>query len=285
MGYLHIDNLYKNQDILAFRECYALEKIHGTSAHVRWQVPEGLSFFSGGAAHAPFVELFGAVDLAERFARLGHDDVTVYGEAYGGKVQGMSAFYGKVLRFVAFDVRVGKSWLSVPDMDQVARGLGLDVVDWAKVSTDIESLNRERDRPSVQAMRNGCGDTAPREGVVLRPPFEVTRSNGARLIAKHKQEQFSERATPQKIVSPDKLAVLAAADAIAQEWVTEMRLSHVLDRLGDVGIEDTRQVIAAMVEDVTREAAGEIIDSRAAQRAIGARAAKMFQRRLSGRLA
>ena len=29
MGYQHIDNLYKNQSILMFRECYALEKIHG----------------------------------------------------------------------------------------------------------------------------------------------------------------------------------------------------------------------------------------------------------------
>jgi hypothetical protein len=29
MGYLHIDNLYKNVDILLFKECYAMEKIHG----------------------------------------------------------------------------------------------------------------------------------------------------------------------------------------------------------------------------------------------------------------
>lgn len=31
MGYLHIDNLYKPvaQDILLFKKCYALEKIHG----------------------------------------------------------------------------------------------------------------------------------------------------------------------------------------------------------------------------------------------------------------
>lgn len=28
MGYLHIDNLYKAQEILLFRTCYALEKIH-----------------------------------------------------------------------------------------------------------------------------------------------------------------------------------------------------------------------------------------------------------------
>ena len=45
MGYMHIDNLYKNQDVLMFREAYALEKIHGTSAHVAYG-PGGLTFFS-----------------------------------------------------------------------------------------------------------------------------------------------------------------------------------------------------------------------------------------------
>lgn len=29
MAYAHIDNLYKDQTILLFRECFALEKIHG----------------------------------------------------------------------------------------------------------------------------------------------------------------------------------------------------------------------------------------------------------------
>jgi hypothetical protein len=29
MGYRHIENLYKNKMILMFKECYAMEKIHG----------------------------------------------------------------------------------------------------------------------------------------------------------------------------------------------------------------------------------------------------------------
>lgn len=46
MAYLHIENLYKARDIMLFRECYAMEKIHGTSAHVGWN--GSLYFFSGG---------------------------------------------------------------------------------------------------------------------------------------------------------------------------------------------------------------------------------------------
>ncbi len=44
MGYLHIENLYKNIDIMQFKECYAMEKIHGTSAHVRFKDGE-VAFF------------------------------------------------------------------------------------------------------------------------------------------------------------------------------------------------------------------------------------------------
>jgi intein/homing endonuclease len=29
MSYLHINNLYKDREILLFKECYAMEKIHG----------------------------------------------------------------------------------------------------------------------------------------------------------------------------------------------------------------------------------------------------------------
>ena len=56
MGYLHIRNLYQDQDILLFKECYALEKIHGTSAHIAWDGE--LKFFAGGCNHDRFCALF-----------------------------------------------------------------------------------------------------------------------------------------------------------------------------------------------------------------------------------
>lgn len=193
----------------------------------------------------------------------------------------MSSVYGKDLKFIVFDICIGSLWLSVPDMDQVATLLGLDIVSWIQIPTDLVEIDAIRDAPSVQAARNGCGDGKPREGVVLRQLIEVTRNDGRRIIAKHKLDTFSERATPQKVIDPAKLQVLAAADAIAQEWVTEMRLTHVIDKLGATDISQTGSVINAMVEDVVREAAGEIVDSKDARRAIGARAASMFKARVT----
>lgn len=69
MSYMHIDNLYKNQEILLFRKCYALEKVHGTSANVRWKGGV-LGFYAGGANHQNFVNLFDAEKLTARFAEV-----------------------------------------------------------------------------------------------------------------------------------------------------------------------------------------------------------------------
>lgn len=287
MGYLHINNLYRDQRILLFRRCFAMEKVHGTSAHLSCSSGE-LKFFSGGESHERFVALFNHDHLKAGFELLGHPAVVVYGEAYGGKQQGMSRTYGPELRFIVFDVQIGDSWLDVPRMDAVARGLGLDVVPWREVSTDLSVLDAERDRPSEVAAQRGMGDDKKREGVVLRPLIELIANNGERIITKHKRDEFRERATPQKVIDPAQLQVLAAAEAIANEWVTDMRLTHVLQRLAasmTIDITVTLKVIEAMVEDVYREAAGEIVESKEARTRICQRTAQLFKTRLQGAVA
>lgn len=278
MGYMHISNLYAEQSVLMFRECYALEKIHGTSAHITWKDGH-VTYSSGGEKHDRFRALFDEEKLTAAFMSIGHPDVTVYGEAYGGKQQGQSWRYGKELRFVAFEVRVGETWLAVPNAADVVQRLGLEFVHYTKVSTDLASIDAERDAPSEQSKRNGVEGPQPREGVVLRPLVEVIKSNGSRVIAKHKRDDERETKTRRE-VSPEKLAVLQDAQAIADEWVTPTRLDHVLDKLGQVGIEQTSDVIRAMIEDVEREGAAEIVPSQEAKRAIGSATAKMFKARL-----
>lgn len=283
MGYLHIDNLYKSQHILAFRRCYALEKVHGTSANIRWS-RGALTFFSGGEKHDRFVGLFDANALTAALTALGHDEVTVYGEAYGGKQQGMSATYGPTLCFVVFDVMVGNTWLTVPNAADVAAKLGLEFVPFAEGPTDLDWLHGQRDAESEIAIRRGMGPGKLREGVVLRPPFEITMSNGARLIAKHKRDEFRETATPRE-VKPEQAAALAAAEAIAAEWVTDERLRHVLDKLsGDLGMERTPEVIRAMIADVEREAEGEIVVSAESRKAIGSRTVALFKKHIASAL-
>lgn len=290
MSYLSISNLYKDQDILLFKECYVLEKIHGTSAHISWS-GEAIHFFSGGASHKLFVALFDAEKLAALFTeKVGNQKCTVYGEAYGGKIMGMSKVYGKDLRFTAFDVKMEDVWLAVPQAESFVLSLGLEFVHYVKVPTDLESLNRERDADSVQAIRNGIGPGQIREGVILRPPIEVRKNNNERVIAKHKRDEFRETQEKRHVeVDPERLKVLADAEAIAIEWVTAMRMQHVLDKLphGDdnpLTPERTPEVIEAMREDVYREGRGEFVDSPEVKKAVGKRTATLFIKHLKSSL-
>ena len=283
MGYLHIENLYKNQTVLQLEELYALEKIHGTSAHIRFKAGQ-VTFFSGEQP-AVFKALFDEEFLITALASFGVDEIIVNGEFYGGKTQGMSKTYGKNPKFIVFDVRFNGSWLPVPRAEQVAVMLKMEFVNYIKISTKLEEIDRERDADSVQAVRNGMGEGHKREGVVLRPLEELFDERGNRLIAKHKRSEFIETKTIRE-VNPDKQLILKEANAIAEEWVTPMRLQHVLQVVKvmrhmidqqPLDMTDTGRVISAMMEDIKREAKGEIVESQEAMKAIGKRTARLFK--------
>jgi hypothetical protein len=283
MAYLSIENLYRSkaQEILLFKELYALEKVHGTSANISWK--EGkVSYFPGGESLSKFKSLFNEERLVKHFTELGHEEVVVYGEAYGGSCQKMSYMYGPELRFIVFDVFINNIWLDVPNMDEVATRLEQEVVPWRKIVCDLAAIDNERDRPSEVAVRRGFTEEHIREGVVLRPLAEMFNRYGERMIVKHKHEKFGERKTPQKVEDPSKLKVLTEATAIAEEWVTEMRLEHVLQKLPQgIGLESMQRVLQAMVEDVLKESTGEIVDSKEVRNAINKKTVELFKKKVN----
>ena len=87
MGYRHIENLYRNEEVLMFKRLFALEKIHGTSSRISW-LDGQLRLSPGGCKIATFEKLFDQDELRERFVQLGHESVVVYGEQYGGSSLG-----------------------------------------------------------------------------------------------------------------------------------------------------------------------------------------------------
>ncbi len=281
MGYMYIDNLYNNGEILLFKECYALEKIHGTSAKIIWK-DEKVIFFSGGEKHEKFIELFDEEKLTKRFKELFECDVVIYGEAYGGKCQGMSDTYGKKLKFIVFDVKVDNNWLDVPNAFDVTDKLKLEFVSFNKISTDLKEIDKQRDLPSIQARKNNIEGDKIREGIVLRPLIELTKNNGNRIIVKHKRDEFRETLSKRKVMSPEKQKLWDDAKAIAEEWVVPMRLTHVLDKLNNPDkIENTREVIIAMIEDVKREGKEEIIWAKEVEGALGKKTAQLYKQKIS----
>lgn len=287
MGFLHIDNLYKNGDeILMFKQVYALEKVHGTSAHIMFKDGE-IIYYSGGAKYSTFEELFDDEALYTGFMKLGHNNIVIYGEACGGRIQKMRHLYGDDMRFIAFDVKIGDTWLNVPNAEEIVTGLGLEFVPYDKIDADLDKLNELRDSDSDIAKRWST-EGGIREGIVIRPLIEITNNRGNRVISKHKGAAFSEQSTAHKEVNPDKLALTQIADGIAEKWVNDMRLTHVMDAIDadymeahkeekSWAIEDTKVVIQLMIADLRREGEGEFTMDNAVMKFVGARTARLYQ--------
>jgi len=285
MGYQHIQNLYKDQSILAQTEVYALEKIHGTSAHIAFERIHdevNIRFFSGGEKHENFAKLFDVAKLCAYYRQFHSDKypkLTIYGEAYGGKCQSMSGTYGPDLKFVAFEVCVDQdTWLDIPNAHSVAEDLRLEFVYYSRIPTTLVAIDDARDADSFQAFRNGMGTGKMMEGVVLFPIKQQLDFRGNRLIAKHKRDEFRETKTP-RAVTEVPVEIINAQKA-AHEFVTEMRLNHVLDKIPDHRIEMMREIMAAMIEDILREGAGEVVDSPAFRKEISRRTAILYKDRL-----
>ena len=293
MSYFKIPNLYREPDALTLpeKECYAMEKLDGTSAHIGWKSPN-IHYFSGGSKYETFKTIFNEASLVRGFEMLfgPEDSVKIYGEAYGAKVQGLSHRYGDQLRFCAFEVQVNGTWLPVPEAQKIVEYLGLEFVHFVKVPCTVEALNAERDKPSVQAERNGMG-VQDSEGIIIRPLTERSREDGTRCIWKHKRDREREMKTPRSL-DPDKNKVLEDAKAIAEEWVVPERLRHVMDSVAvklekaveDLQIEHTREIIEAMILDIVTEGKGEFVDTKEARQAMGRRAARLFHEHLKERV-
>jgi hypothetical protein len=285
MAYMHhIDNLYKDPTVLLFKECWALEKLDGTGSKLVFKDNQ-LQFHSGGSKHETFVALFDPTKLAAKLLELGMEnkEVTLYGEAYGGKIQKMSETYGKQLKFAGYDVNINGLWLSVPDAENIFKALELEFVYYSKISTNMEEVDKARDADSQQAIRNGCGSGKIMEGVILRPLIEVRLNNGARIIAKHKRAEFMETAHPREVNVGD-LEILKKAEDIANEWVVPNRLNHVLANIPDHCIEKMGEIIKAMQEDVLREAKGEIVVDKLVIKAIAQKTVKIYKEHLNNKL-
>ena len=283
MGYMKIPNLYKDQRILQFRECYALEKVHGTSAHISYSQEKGFHLYSGGEKMVNFELALEGSPFREKIPEFGFQKVVFFGEAYGGKQQGMRETYGDAPAFTVFDVRINETWCSVPQAEMFTLRAGLEFMPYQLVPTSLEAIDAERDRESIVAIWRCTGRGKKREGVVLKPPFEVTLNNGGRIIAKHKRDDFRETKSPR--VVGEAAVILRQAEAIADEWVTPMRLTHVLQQVPyATGPEHTIDIIRAMAADIEAESAGEIEWSKAARKAIGNATASMWKQRLKDNL-
>lgn len=164
------------------------EKVDGTNIRVHWN---GEDITIGGRTDNAQVPTFLLAALkplysADLWRSIFPDanDVTLYGEGYGPKIQ-KGDHYRQDHALVAFDVRVGDWWLSRENILDVAAKLSLDVVPLLGTFTLREAVTAVKTQ-SIESRWQG----ARIEGIVGHPAVDLYTRKGERIMAKIKVKDF-----------------------------------------------------------------------------------------------
>ena len=165
------------------------EKVDGTNIRVirsegRWEF-RGKS--DNASIPAPLVEF-----LRGHFERwippaIGDDNLTLYGEGYGWKIQKVGPSYKKDPAFILFDVRVGEFWLRREDVVEVASKFGVPIVPIVGHGTLREACEYVQ---SHRASLVAEDKTLESEGLVLRPIVRLLDAGSHRVISKIKAVDY-----------------------------------------------------------------------------------------------
>lgn len=176
---------------LADKDWIWTEKVDGTNIRLHWN---GSKLTIGGRTDnaqvpASLVAKLSPLSDPELWRGIfpDADDVTVYGEGYGAKIQS-GGMYRPDQALVVFDVLVGRWWLTDESIADVAGKLSLDVVPLVTVATLNEAWERITKPDDLSSRWPG----ARIEGLVGRPAVPLFTRSGDRLIVKMKVKDWTD---------------------------------------------------------------------------------------------
>lgn len=166
------------------------EKVDGTNIRVMWCGDDGHVELGGKTENSqiPAIlvnrlrEVFMEEKMAERF---GEEDVCLYGEGFGAKIQGGGNYKSDGVDFVLFDMKIGKWWLKRGDISSIASFFEVPSAPLVGIGTLHEMVYVARD-----GFKSAWGDFIA-EGIVARPVVELTDRGGQRIITKIKYKDFA----------------------------------------------------------------------------------------------
>lgn len=176
---------------LANNEWHWTEKVDGTNVRVHWN-GEKVTF--GGRtedAQMPLFlvrrleELFPMIKFHEHFPASEYQDVMLYGEGYGAKIQkGGGNYKPDGVDFVLFDVQIGGTYLERHNVEDIGAQLGLRVVPVLGKGSLLDAIAMTR------AGFDSTWGSFKAEGLVMRPAVELVTRRGHRIITKVKHKDF-----------------------------------------------------------------------------------------------
>ena len=165
------------------------EKIDGTNIRLRWN---GIKLTIGGrtdTAQVPARLVAALSPLSDpglwRSVFPDADDVTVYGEGYGAKIQS-GGMYRPDQALIVFDVRIGGWWLMDDAVADVAGKLGLEVVPPVLPGVSLADAWEVIKAGTLRSRWEG----ARIEGIVGRPAVDLFTRKGERIIVKLKARDW-----------------------------------------------------------------------------------------------
>ena len=192
-------------EYLADRQWEFTEKVDGTNIRIGVKGDgHGGAFigFAGRTDNAvvprPLTDYLEATFTEELFERAGLNNLTLFGEGYGPKIQG-GGKYREDHSFVLFDVKIGDFWLDRHNVDDIASKLGIDsvpVIGYGTLHNAIsivrsgvvqEGLGWEKYGPGQLNSQWGNFEA---EGIVARPRVPLFNRKGERIITKIKAVDF-----------------------------------------------------------------------------------------------
>ena len=189
-----IDGSYRSETIEFLKDAKWIwtEKVDGTNIRIFW---DGHKITFGGRTDRAQIpvdmmnylnEKFATAETEELFEqKFGENEVTLYGEGYGRKIQKIGSLYRDDVSFILFDVMVGDVWLRRDSVEDIAKAFGVDVVPIAGEGTIEQAIEFIKTSPVSM-----LSDKAPMEGVVARPACELLDRMGRRVIVKIKVCDF-----------------------------------------------------------------------------------------------
>lgn len=168
------------------------EKIDGTNIRVMWD-GENVSF--GGktdnASIPPvLIETLQNTFTVELMNNIfkDTDDVCMYGEGYGIKIQKGGNYLPDRADFILFDVKIGSWWLTRNAIEDIGEKMNIAVVPiigiW-KLEEAVEYVKKGF-KSTIAANKDYNA-----EGLIMKPVIELFDRRGQRVITKIKHKDFS----------------------------------------------------------------------------------------------
>ena len=192
-----IEGVYRNPAVeyLKDNQWIFTEKIDGTNIRVQW---DGHKVYFAGRTDAAQIPSFLLNDsLVPTFIgskneqlfeeRFGENEVTLFGEGYGAKIQKGGGLYRKDTGFIMFDVMVGDVFLERRAVEEVAEAFGVPCVPVYLTGTIEEAVAIVKTNPFSLVAE----EEKHIEGLIGIPKTRLLTHMGDRVIVKIKVEDIA----------------------------------------------------------------------------------------------